>query len=165
MIPILWPPDTKSLLIGKDPDAGNDWRQEKGMTEDEMVGWHHQLKWTWIWVNYRVGDGQWGLVCRSPWHGIAKSWTWLSNWTELSFSIFISSGHMPSSGNAGAYGGFIPNFFFNEFSPQTVYTFSFLKMLIKIWEKINSDKQVSVLSILEIHIFSLPLFPQCLFTK
>ena len=40
--PILWPPDVKSRLIGKDPDAGKDWRQEeKGMTEDEMVGWHH----------------------------------------------------------------------------------------------------------------------------
>ena len=42
--PILWPPDAKSLLIGKDPDAGKEWGQEeKGMTEDEMVGWHHQL--------------------------------------------------------------------------------------------------------------------------
>ena len=39
----LWPPDAKSWLTGKDPDAGKDWRQEKGMTEDEMVGWHHQL--------------------------------------------------------------------------------------------------------------------------
>ena len=42
--PILWPPDSKSWLTGKDPDAGKDWRQEeKGMTEDEMVGWHHRL--------------------------------------------------------------------------------------------------------------------------
>ena len=42
--PILWPPDAKNWLIGKDPDAGKDWRQEeKGMTEDEMAGWHHQL--------------------------------------------------------------------------------------------------------------------------
>ena len=42
--PILWPPDMKSWLIGKDPDAGKDWRrEEKGMTEDEMVGWHHKL--------------------------------------------------------------------------------------------------------------------------
>ena len=49
--PILWPPDAKMWLIGKDPDAGKDWRQkEKGMTEVEMVGWHHQLKWTWVWV-------------------------------------------------------------------------------------------------------------------
>ena len=43
-IPILWPPDVKSWLIWKDPDAGKDWRpEEKGMTEDEMIGWHHQL--------------------------------------------------------------------------------------------------------------------------
>ena len=41
--PILWPPDVKSWLIWKDPDAGKDWGQEKGTTEDEMVGWHHQL--------------------------------------------------------------------------------------------------------------------------
>ena len=42
--PILWPPDAKNWLIGKDPDSGKDWRQEeKGTTEDEMVGWHHQL--------------------------------------------------------------------------------------------------------------------------
>ena len=42
--PILWPPDVKSWLLGKDPDVGKDWRQEeKGTTEDEMVGWHHQL--------------------------------------------------------------------------------------------------------------------------
>ena len=41
--PVFWPPHAKSWLIGKDPDAGKDWRQEKGTTEDEMVGWHHQL--------------------------------------------------------------------------------------------------------------------------
>ena len=43
--PILWPPDVKNWLIWKDPDAGKDWRQEKGKTEDEFVGWHHQLNW------------------------------------------------------------------------------------------------------------------------
>ena len=62
--PVLWPPHAKSWLIGKDPDAGKDWRQEeKGMTEDEMVGWHHWLdgresKWT-----PGVGDGPGGLAC------------------------------------------------------------------------------------------------------
>ena len=51
-VPILWPPDAKSWLIGKDPDAGKDWRwEEKGTTEDEMVGWHHQQ--TWVWANSR----------------------------------------------------------------------------------------------------------------
>ena len=52
--PILWPPDAKIWLIWKDPDAGKDWRQEeKGMTKDEMVGWHHWLQWTKVWVNSR----------------------------------------------------------------------------------------------------------------
>ena len=50
--PIIWPPDAKSWLIGKDPDVGKDWRQEeKGMTEDEMAGWYHHP--TWVWVNSR----------------------------------------------------------------------------------------------------------------
>jgi len=49
-VPILWPPDVKNWLIWKDPGAGKDWRQEKkGMTEDEMVGWHHQLDRSWWW--------------------------------------------------------------------------------------------------------------------
>ena len=52
--PILWLPDAKSRLNGKDPDAGKDWRQEKGMTENEMVGWHHRLN-GWVWVN----SGRW----------------------------------------------------------------------------------------------------------
>ena len=41
--PVFWPPDVRSWLIWKDPDAGKDWRQKKEMTEDEMVGWHHRL--------------------------------------------------------------------------------------------------------------------------
>ena len=50
--PILWPPDAKSQLFRKDPDAGNDWRQkEKEAAEDEMVGWHHQLNGTWVWAS------------------------------------------------------------------------------------------------------------------
>ena len=52
--PILWPPHTKSWLIGKDPDAGRDWGQEeKGMTEDEMIGWHHWLDGHWVWAGSR----------------------------------------------------------------------------------------------------------------
>ena len=54
--PVLWPPDAKSWLIGKDPDLGKDWRQEKGIPEDEMVEWHHwHCQWTWLWVN----SGSW----------------------------------------------------------------------------------------------------------
>ena len=80
---ILWPPDLKNQLIGKDPDAGKDWRQEeKGTTEDEMVGWHHWLKGHEFEQAPGVGDGQGGLACFSPW-GCKESDTneWL-NWVE-----------------------------------------------------------------------------------
>ena len=64
--PILWPPDAKSWLIGKDPDAGKDWGQEeKGTTEHEMVGWHHQLNGHGFGWTLGVGDGQGGLACCS----------------------------------------------------------------------------------------------------
>ena len=82
--PVLWPPDAKSWLIGKDPDAGRDWGQEeKGTTEDEMAGWHYRLNghgFRWI---PGVGDRQGGLACCSSW-GCKESDTteWL-NWTEF----------------------------------------------------------------------------------
>ena len=67
-IPILWPPDTKSWLIGKDPDTGKNWRRdEKGMTENEMVWWHHQLDGHESEQALRVGDGLGSLACCSPW--------------------------------------------------------------------------------------------------
>ena len=66
--PILWPPDAKNWLIGKDPDAGKDWKQEeKGMTEDEMVGWYHQLNGHEFEQAPGICDGQGTLVCCSPW--------------------------------------------------------------------------------------------------
>ena len=65
--PILWPPDTKNWLIGKDPDAGKDsGQEEKGMTEDEMVGWHHWLNQHEFQQAPGVGDEQGSLVCCSP---------------------------------------------------------------------------------------------------
>ena len=65
--PILWPPDAKSQIIGKDPDTGKDWRQEeKRMTEDEMVGWHHQLNGHKSEQTLGGGEGQGSLVCYSP---------------------------------------------------------------------------------------------------
>ena len=76
--PILWPLDLKSWLIGKDPDSGTDRRQEdKGTTEDEMVGWHH-------WIDGHGFGKLWDLVMdRKAWHtavhGVTKSQTWLSN--------------------------------------------------------------------------------------
>ena len=80
--PILWLPDVKNWLIWKDPDARKDWGQKKkGMTENEMVRWHHRLdgcesEWT-----PGDGDGQGGLACCGSW--VAKIRIWLSNWTEL----------------------------------------------------------------------------------
>ena len=79
--PIFWPPDVKNWLIGKDPDTGKDWRQEeKGTTEDEMVGWHHWLNGNEFRWTPAVGDGQGGLACVV--HGVAKSRTWLRDWTD-----------------------------------------------------------------------------------
>ena len=86
--PILWPPDARNWLTGKDPDVGKDWRQEeKGMTEDEMVGWQHQLNGHESEQAPGVGDGQGNLVCCSP-RGCKESDTteWLK-WTELNQSI------------------------------------------------------------------------------
>ena len=67
-IPILWPPDVKNWLSGKDPDAGKDWRQEeKGTTEDEMVGWHHRLNGHQFEQTPGDGEGQGSLACCSSW--------------------------------------------------------------------------------------------------
>ena len=66
--PVLWPPDGKSWRIWKDPDAGKDWRQEeKGTTDNEMVGWHHQLSGQEFEQALGVGDGRESLVCCRPW--------------------------------------------------------------------------------------------------
>ena len=74
--PILWPLDAKNWLTGKDPDAGKDWRQEeKGMTEAEMVGWHHRLDGHESEWALGVGDGQGGLACCSPWAHIESDTT------------------------------------------------------------------------------------------
>ena len=82
--PILWSHDVKNWLIGKDPDAGKDWRQEeKETTEDEMVGWHHQLNGHEFEQALGVGDGQGSLVCCSPWVLKELNMTERLNWTEL----------------------------------------------------------------------------------
>ena len=65
--PILWPPDEKSRLIGKDPDAGKDQGQEKGVTEKEMVGWHHQFNGHGFGWTPGDSEGQGSLACCSPW--------------------------------------------------------------------------------------------------
>ena len=82
--PILWPPDVKSWLIWKDPDAGKDLRQEeKGMTEDEMVGWHHLLDGHGFGWTLGVGDEQGGLACCNSWGHKESDMTERLNWTEL----------------------------------------------------------------------------------
>ena len=81
---ILWPPDAKKWLIWKDPDAGKGWGQEeKGTTEDEMVGWHHWLNGHGFGLTPGVGDGQGGLTCCGSW---GRKQTQLSDWTELNWA-------------------------------------------------------------------------------
>ena len=81
--PILWPLDAKNWLTGKDPDAGKDWRQEeKRITEDEMVGWHHWLKGHESEEAPGVGDRQESLACCRPWGRKESNTTERLNWTE-----------------------------------------------------------------------------------
>ena len=80
--PILWPPDAKSCLIWKDPYAGKDWGQEeKGTTENEMVGWHNQLSGHEFGKTPGVGDGQGGLACCNSWGRKESDTTERLNWT------------------------------------------------------------------------------------
>ena len=84
--PILWPPDMKSQLIRNDPDTGKDWRQEeKGTTEDEIVGWHHRLN------GHKFEQAPEMVKDREAWHaavhGVTKSWTWLNKWTTTNKKI------------------------------------------------------------------------------
>ena len=80
--PIVWPPDVKSWLIWKDPDSGKDWRQEKGTTEDEMIGWHHWLNGHEFEKALGIGDGKGSLVCCSPCGHKESDTTERLNWTE-----------------------------------------------------------------------------------
>ena len=106
--PILWPPDVKSWLIWKDPDAGKDWgRKEKGTTEDEMVAWHHRLDGHGFGWTLGVGDGQGGLVCCDSWGRKELDMTEQLNWTELNCCVseyflihsllYATVDHWPSS--------------------------------------------------------------------
>ena len=92
-VPILWPPDVKNWLTGKEPDAGKDWRQEeKGMTEDEMVGWHHWPDGSEFEQAPGVGGRQGGLACFSPWgHKELDMTEWLT-WMEPTWNknLFMS---------------------------------------------------------------------------
>ena len=86
--PILWPPDANNWVTGKDPDNGKEWRQEeKGTTEDEMVGWHHPLDGHEFEQASGVGEGQGILVCYSPWDRKELDTTERLNWMKpISFT-------------------------------------------------------------------------------
>ena len=84
--PVLWPSDVKNWFIGKDPDAGKDWREEKGMTEDEMVEWYRWLDGHEFEQAPGIGDGHRSLSCCSPW-GYKKLWPHV---TELNWWISIA---------------------------------------------------------------------------
>ena len=129
--PILWPLDANNWLTGKDPDAGKEWRQEeKGTTEDEMVGWHHWLKVHEFEQAPRVGDRLGSLACCSPWGRKELNMIEWLNWTT-NYSIYIichSNSHhslmyYPSFGliyplNLGTYLISLFEMFFNSMFSQ-----------------------------------------------
>ena len=85
---IFWPPDAKSWLIWKDPDVGKDRRQEeKGMTEDELVGWHHWLNGHGFGWTLGAGDGQGGLACCGSWGHKESDTTERLKWMELNIIL------------------------------------------------------------------------------
>ena len=88
--PILWPPDAKSPLTGKDPEAGKDRRQEKKMTEDKMVRWHHQLDEHEFKRALEDGEGQGSLMCCSPWGcRLGHDWKTEQQQTSPTFSTVL----------------------------------------------------------------------------
>ena len=93
--PTLWPPDVKSWLTGKVPDAGKDWGQEEQrVAEDEMVGWHHQLNGHAPKQTPRDGEGQGSLGATV--HGVMKSLTWLNNWKATTRRGWRGGAHQPT---------------------------------------------------------------------
>ena len=96
--PILWPPDEKSRLIWKDSDAGEDWRrEEKGMTEDETVGWH-QTRWTWVWVN--SGSFWWterlDVLQSMGSERVGHGWATKLNWLHLNSRLALTPARISS---------------------------------------------------------------------
>ena len=122
---VLWPPDAKSWLIGKDPDAGKYWRQKKkGMTEDEMVGWHHRLNGHEFGWTPGVGDGEGGLACCSSWGRKESDMTEQLNWTDLDkyASVFIN---------------WLQTYYWNSFSLYFIFSDSLLCKVLSFQSKFN----------------------------
>ena len=87
--PLVWPPDAKNWLIRKVPDAGKGWRQENGLTEDEMVEWHHRLNGHESEQTLGVGDGQGSLACCSLWGCKELDTTEQLNWTDQTLKLGV----------------------------------------------------------------------------
>ena len=125
--PVLWPPYGKSLLIGKDPDAGKDWGQEeKGTIEDEMAGWHHRLNGREFGWTPGVGDGQGGLACCGSWGRKESDTTEWLDWTEQQHRIMLTpSDSLPLSSPTEHFLDFLPTLeysspiFFSDLSSTT----------------------------------------------
>ena len=102
--PILWLPDAKNWLTGKDPDAGRDWGQEeKGTTEDKMAGWHHRLDAHEFGWTPGVADGQEGLACWDSWGHRESDMAERLNWTVLShYHHFLKSQWVENYLNGGS---------------------------------------------------------------
>ena len=122
-VPIFWPPDVKSWLIGKDPGSGKDWGQEeKKVTKDEVVGWHHGLNGREFEQASGDGEGQGSLACCNLW--VTKTRTWLSNWTTP-LILFLSMASATSM---------LPN-------PLTSFQFYFFICVWTFWLVTHSFKQ------------------------
>ena len=131
--PILRPPDVENWLTGKDPDAGKDWRwEEKGTTEDEMVGWHHWLNGPEFEWTPGVGDGQGGLACCGSWGRKESETTEWLNWTEQGWHRVKSNRALAVEGGEGGTNG--------ESSVET-YTLTYVKQWeFSVWPGRSSDK-------------------------
>ena len=93
--PVLWPPDVKNGLLEKDPGNRKDWRrEEKETTEDEIVGWHHQLNGHEFEQVPGVGDGQGSLAFCSPWGRKESDTAERLNWTDCQFSFYFRNGFL-----------------------------------------------------------------------
>ena len=124
----LWPPDAKNWLIGKDPDAGKDWRrEEKGTTENEIVGWHHRLDGHEFEQASGVGDGQGSLENCSPWGHKDLDTTGQLSWTELSPHTAQGRSCMLQSNSP------LPSHIANGHSVATTSSVAWIMLLIWIW--------------------------------
>ena len=120
--PKLWPPDAKNWLIWKDPDAGKDWRlEQKGTTEDEMVGWHHRLNGHGFAWTRGVGDGQGGLACWGS-QRVRHDWVTELNWTESYPALVMLETLETFNSSPGVPGGRLALTYVGIHSPEGYHT-------------------------------------------